>query len=157
MKAISLWQPWASLIATGAKRYETRSWATKFRGPLLICAAKKGLTENALRDMLQRTEFREALASAIGYQPKTVWPPLQPKHLPFGKAVAIVDLVDCIRTEELTEEQIGADKPFGDFSPGRFAWKLENVRAFKEPFQVSGAQCLFEVDDKIIQAALSKG
>jgi hypothetical protein len=26
MKAITLWQPWASLIAIGAKKYETRSW-----------------------------------------------------------------------------------------------------------------------------------
>lgn len=33
MKAISLWQPWASAIAVGAKRVETRSWATKYRGP----------------------------------------------------------------------------------------------------------------------------
>lgn len=31
MKAISLWQPWASLMAVGAKRYETRSWGTLYR------------------------------------------------------------------------------------------------------------------------------
>ena len=27
MKAITLWQPWATLVATGLKEYETRSWA----------------------------------------------------------------------------------------------------------------------------------
>ena len=41
MKALTIWQPWASLIACGAKRYETRSWATKYRGPIAIHAAMK--------------------------------------------------------------------------------------------------------------------
>lgn len=41
MKAITLWQPWASLIAIGAKKYETRSWKTNYRGPIAIHAAKK--------------------------------------------------------------------------------------------------------------------
>lgn len=41
MKAISLWQPWATLISTGDKTWETRSWATTYRGPLAIHAAKK--------------------------------------------------------------------------------------------------------------------
>jgi hypothetical protein len=41
MKAITIWQPWASLIAIGAKQYETRSWETKYRGPIAIHAAKK--------------------------------------------------------------------------------------------------------------------
>ncbi len=38
MKALSLWQPWASLIALGVKTIETRSWATNYRGPLAIHA-----------------------------------------------------------------------------------------------------------------------
>lgn len=41
MKALSLWQPWATLMAYGLKRVETRSWAIRHRGPLLIHAAKK--------------------------------------------------------------------------------------------------------------------
>lgn len=39
MKALSVKQPWASLIASGEKTIETRVWATKYRGPLLICAS----------------------------------------------------------------------------------------------------------------------
>src|SRR3972149_12240119 len=46
MKAISLWQPWASLIAVGAKKYETRSWDTPYRGPLVICASKGGIPKD---------------------------------------------------------------------------------------------------------------
>lgn len=44
MKAISLWQPWASLIACGAKPYETRSWAPPrdlIGATIAIHAAKK--------------------------------------------------------------------------------------------------------------------
>lgn len=41
MKALTLWQPWASLLACGAKKYETRGWETKYRGPIAIHAAIK--------------------------------------------------------------------------------------------------------------------
>ena len=41
MKALSLHQPWAWLVATGQKHYETRSWGTPYRGPLAIHAGKE--------------------------------------------------------------------------------------------------------------------
>ena len=41
MKAITIWQPWAEFIAAGVKHNETRSWATKYRGPIAIHAAVK--------------------------------------------------------------------------------------------------------------------
>lgn len=41
MKTLTLWQPWASLIALGMKRIETRPWTTKYRGPLAIHAGKR--------------------------------------------------------------------------------------------------------------------
>jgi activating signal cointegrator 1 len=40
MKAISICQPWATLIVIGAKRFETRSWKTDYRGILAIHASK---------------------------------------------------------------------------------------------------------------------
>lgn len=132
MKALSLWQPWASLIAIGAKRYETRSWGTRYRGPLLICAAK---TWNADCKFARRhiPEIAKALRDV---------------QLPFGVAVCIVDLVGCFGMDEFLPVEIQLDiegqRPFGDFSPGRFAWKLENVRKVP-PFEVKGKQGLFEV------------
>jgi hypothetical protein len=39
-KAISLKQPWASLVATGKKTIETRTWPTKYRGDLVICSSQ---------------------------------------------------------------------------------------------------------------------
>ncbi len=40
MKAISLKQPWANLVASGQKTIETRTWSTTYRGPLLIVSSK---------------------------------------------------------------------------------------------------------------------
>ena len=40
MKAITVWQPWAQLLAEGKKHDETRSWRTNYRGEILIHAAK---------------------------------------------------------------------------------------------------------------------
>jgi hypothetical protein len=64
LKALSIRQPWASLIATGLKTIETRTWATPHRGELLICAARN----------------RDARA--------------EPADLPTGVALAIVRLID---------------------------------------------------------------
>ena len=41
MKALSVKQPWAELIARGEKTIETRVWCTAYRGPLLIVASKR--------------------------------------------------------------------------------------------------------------------
>ena len=41
MRALSIKEPWASLIASGEKTIETRTWKTNYRGPLLVCASKR--------------------------------------------------------------------------------------------------------------------
>jgi len=41
MKALSIRQPWAGLIAAGVKTIETRNWRTGYRGQLLICASRQ--------------------------------------------------------------------------------------------------------------------
>jgi hypothetical protein len=42
LNAISLRQPWANLVASGAKTLETRTWTTKHRGDLLVCVSTHG-------------------------------------------------------------------------------------------------------------------
>lgn len=160
--ALSLWQPWASLMATGAKTIETRSWATAYRGPLLICAAKRKVRRD-LREFLFLPEFRDGLrlpprgdkwkpweAPGYGQLEKEI------DALPFGQAVALVDLVACLRITRdgfrrvagvvvATGLSVGRDEQeFGDYSPGRFAWVTRDLRRLK-PFPVSGRQGLFQV------------
>lgn len=45
MKALTLWQPWATLVALGVKTIETRSWSTSYRGPLAIHAATRPISD----------------------------------------------------------------------------------------------------------------
>jgi hypothetical protein len=47
MKALSIKQPWANLIACGQKTIETRLWGTDYRGPLLIVSSRRPKIEPA--------------------------------------------------------------------------------------------------------------
>lgn len=124
MKAISLWQPWATLVAVGEKSMETRSWSTRYRGPLLICSSKKKLSTFTILPFLVR--------GGIGLS-----------DLLYGHALALVDLTHIFKTEEVFADLSVTEKYFGDFSPGRYAWQLENLRRLEEPFPVKGKQGLF--------------
>lgn len=130
MKAISLWQIWASLIRYNLKEFETRSWGTRYRGKLVIHAAK---TREELwngPDLGYRL-LRQAGASI--------------EELPFGAALCVADLVDCIRmTPAFIALQTSQERAFGLWQVGRYAWKLANVRPFPAPIPMSGKQGLFE-------------
>ena len=145
IKAITLWQPWASLVAVGAKKIETRSWGTKYRGPLAIHAAK--LWNQELESYLSSWEFQTGLAPLVG-KPldllKYTWSGVEAEQLPRGVIVAICNLTDCIPTDNLTLEQIGTDFPFGNWARGRFAWMLADVRPLTTPISAKGKQGLWE-------------
>jgi len=138
IKAISLWQPWASLIAWGGKKYETRSWATNYRGPLLICASRK-----PFNPLVYEGAFLNTLS--------TFWGSINhrfPSRLYIlGCAVAIVELTNCSPAAVVAQilEPRSYEMAFGDFTPGRWAWTLDNIRRI-EPFPVKGRQGLFEVE-----------
>ena len=137
IKAISLWQPWATLIAVGAKKYETRSWKTNYRGALLICASReRNILMPALQEIRQKADelkIQNPITGAIFF--------------PLGVAVAVVELTECIETElfKRGHPEFLRESLLGDFSSGRYAWKLENVRSL-DLFPVKGKQGLFDVE-----------
>lgn len=159
MKAISLWQPWASAIAIGAKIIETRSWSTKHRGALLIHASKK-----LVHDMATLGAAPSNWMGAAGLE-NTNWK----RDLPQGALVAIADLIGCVPVEDLNDAKLDAirqpdgveplvarhytwtERMLGDFSPGRFGWVLKNVRQLPEPIPYRGRQRLFDVPDELIK------
>ena len=113
MKALSLLQPWASLVLIGVKEIETRSWSTSYRGPLLIHSSK-GKAGEIFADELP---FKKYITDF--------------KNLPFGYIVGKVTLTDVIRigtgllsyaNDETLNKLSMEEKAFGDYSPGRFAW-----------------------------------
>jgi hypothetical protein len=136
VKAITLWQPWATLIAIGAKHFETRSWATPYRGPLAIHAAKRPV---------ERSELLRSMADALVSAGFT-----GTGQLPLSCVVCVVDLVNCYPTqavmrEEWFEPHKEREMDFGDFTHGRYAWQLENVR-FQENLFARGYQGLWDWD-----------
>lgn len=131
MKALSLWQPWASLIALGAKQYETRSWQTAYRGPLAIHAAKN----RSELDYCYSEPFCSSLKAGGLYKPS---------DLPFGAVVCIVDLVSISRTATIYSEIGDQERAFGNYSPGRYAWELQLVKRLAPPVPARGAQGLWE-------------
>lgn len=152
MKALSLHQPYASLIAARAKRFETRGWATSYRGPLVICAAKRKITGEAL-ELFQVTGFNWALRS-VASPPGS---PVLSSELPLGVALCLADLTDCIPTEKLPLSKFAHERSFGNFAPGRFAWALEDIRPLPTPVPVRGRQGLFDLsaeEQRAVEQAL---
>lgn len=143
MKALTLTQPWAQLVAIGAKKIETRSWPTKYRGPLAIHAAL-GFPVMA-KERLFQMEFFKPLHEA-GYG--TV------ASLPIGAVVAVCDLVNVVRVKSAMDIPALPERAFGDFSFGRYMWFLENIRMLPETVPVKGALGLWELDDELIKRSL---
>jgi len=115
MKALTLYQPWASLIRDRRKPIETRSWYTKYRGELAIHAGKTVDKDACIR---------------FGYDPSTI---------ERGVILCVVDLVDCI---QFTASFRPPDD-YGDYSVGRYGFILENVRPLPEPISVKGGMGLW--------------
>ena len=131
MRTISLWQPWATLIAIGAKQYETRSWNVSFRGEIAIHAAR---TANQL-PIAKMKPFCDVLAAA-GFT--------HPSMLPLGTVLCVATLVDCFRSEDIRQFLSDQEKAFGDYGPGRYAWQLASVRVLATPIPARGQQGIWD-------------
>jgi hypothetical protein len=126
IKAISLWQPWATLIARGLKRHETRSWPSSHRGIVAIHAAKT----------IDMAGAPAALCHAgIG---SGWW-----EDCPRGAIVAIARLRRCVSTDDVFQDLTRADEASGNYQAGRFAWELADVRPLDHAIPALGRQGLF--------------
>lgn len=120
MKAITLHQPWASLVAMGAKTIETRPYSSKYRGPLAIHASKKPI---ATDDPYYRSVLRSA--------------GLNLETLPRGAVVATCRLIDC---EKITEAHTPCypEYAFSNYVAGWYAWRLSDARTLALPVPARG-------------------
>lgn len=109
IKALTIRQPWASALALGVKRVETRSWPTHHRGLLAVHA---GSATDAL-PLLADPRF-----SAL--------PPRG--ELPLGAVIAVawLEAVD-VMTPESVEAAGETERGLGDWSAGRYAWRFSGV------------------------------
>jgi activating signal cointegrator 1 len=192
MKALTLYEPWATLVARGEKRIETRSWKTNYRGPLAIHASKK------------RFGFSSPTAEWVRAWPREVYrrvgnrigDPELCDNYPLGSVVAVATLLEvlpiveppfplgerCVSVDEegivrrwkpdalndapvhIGEASWASDREdgystedealFGDFTPGRYAWLLGDVRRLMVPSPAKGALGLWELDEKPLELVL---
>jgi len=154
MKALSIWQPLASLIVLGKKECETRSWPIQHRGKLLIHASKK--FGNGQKFMFEAPYFQEHLK---GIDPgKTL-----------GCLIGMVDVVACVPSSRVklgdvkNVENVGSENIeirinalemlYGDYTGNRFAFVLKNPVQFPEPIPCRGFQGMFNVPDERLREA----
>ena len=150
MKAISLWNPWASFVSWEEKLFETRSWYTPYRGTIAIHASK---TVPALVKKLCYEQPFISVLSAHEIGPSMA-------GLAFGSVIGVCNLANVLYIAEdgLRDYQhknvgkiiaplpTGNELAFGDYSPGRFAWKLEKVHRLEKPIPIKGRQGLWNWD-----------
>jgi hypothetical protein len=142
MKVISLLQPWATLVVIGAKKIETRSWNTKYRGDILIHASRRKIKINELD-----VEVFNHLSRFI---PQREYP-----KLPYGAIIGKAKITDTCETELLNAFDYAwgdyvitpEEKAFGDYSPNRFCWLLKDALQFKYPVPAKGSLSLWEHPD----------
>lgn len=171
MRCITLTQPWATLVAVGAKRIETRNWSTAHRGPLAIHAAisygrggKRGFYSRCQYD-----PFKSALEPHL-----RIFEHYNCFAAPLGAIVATCELLDCVPTVhpgianepgkpwftgvrkgvgphyyEVPPPLDSNEYAFGDYSAGRFAWLLGYVKALPEPIPCKGQLGLFNLPSDI--------
>ena len=144
MRGLTMTQPWATLVAIGENSIETRSWNTRYRGPIVIHAAKAFPAD--ARALCRAAPFRHVLTEA-GYA--------SPDDLPRGVVIALATLVDVmafsgtslreVRDRARRGELPRHEASFGDFSPGRFGFVLADVRRIPRPIPARGMLGLWEV------------
>ena len=147
MKVISLLQPWATLAVIGAKKIETRSWNTRYRGPILIhaSASKKAFP------LMDHPDFKKYLTPLFITDPRP--------FLPLGAIIGKVNLIETIglnyihqfgkievkiNTKAFQWDVTKQELAFGDYSADRYGWLLSDPVEFKEPIPVKGKLGLWD-------------
>ena len=124
MKALTIKQPWATLIMQGDKRFEFRSWQTKYRGDLLIHAGK-GIDKEAMKRLEKYL----------------------PAKLLYGKILGKVKLVDCIKMSPEFKELLlkeNSDIYTKSSSQENYGWQVSDVEVFENPIDAKGHLSLWE-------------
>lgn len=123
MKAITIKQPWASLICEGIKDIENRTWKTNYRGRVLVHAAG-----------CHGKKFKIKLTDE---QMKIAFPVIGKKciseNIPFGSIIGSVEITDCVQNHP----SIWAEKDCWN-------WVLANPVLFPEPIPCKGKLSFWE-------------
>lgn len=139
MKAITLWQPWASLMAWGLKENETRLWPaprTLRPGDLVaIHAAKQADTKGFEMMSPYHSDMAAEAFAQVGVDLAT--------PLPTGKVVCVSLFCKCWPAENTVFDLGSYERHFGDYSEGRWIWRMPVIYRITEPIPARGRQGLW--------------
>ena len=127
MKVLTIKQPWATLIIECLKKYEFRTWKTNYRGKILIHA---GLSlEQKYSNKFKDYKFNYIKGAIIGE----------------------AEIIDCILVDEKFNNQLQKENilVYGNDHVGIYAWKLDNVRKYKNPIYIKGKLGLWNYEEEI--------
>lgn len=135
MKAITIHQPWADLIAAGTKTIETRTWPTQFRGVLAIHAGKKSCSLLAVGGQPEaHSEQRPGEAAEF-------WCDSSYRRREYGAVVAVARMFDCRRLTAADEAAACCE------CAGKFGFFLRDVMRLRHPMKLRGQQGLREINE----------
>lgn len=134
MRALSIKEPWASLIRERVKWVETRSWGTNYRGELYIHASRSPVPKGD--EKVDRLIALLPAADCTGFA--------------YGCLVARCEVVDCIRMDEVYVERMRREHPIeylcGEYAPGRYAWRLDRIEPLEKPLPRRGMLGIWSFD-----------
>lgn len=133
IRALTLWQPWASLLAVGVKAHETRSWRIppKMLGTRIAIHAGSGRAPESMVTV----ELAALCARTFGEDWRTT--------LPKGRVLCTCRLAADLATEDAVEGADPDDVVSGVWTPGRHAWLIEDILHVDRTEPVSGRQGLW--------------
>lgn len=133
-------QPWASLFLFNEAQYETRTWKTKYRGPLAIHTSKKidsnVCNNNVIQHLLSKHELNRS-------------------NLPTSMIIGVCNLINCVKVIEDNQESAvledgrivsGNDYFLGDFRVGNYIWEVSNKEMLIDFIPAKGKLGLWEYD-----------
>ncbi|MBD2019404.1 hypothetical protein H6F43_04295 [Leptolyngbya sp. FACHB-36] len=164
VRILTLWEPWASLISLGLKKFETRSWGTKYRCRLAVHAAQRKPSAPDISIWVQ--------ALKLGNHPLYCQQPAIDllRCQSYGAIAALSQIVNCLEMWDSTvygppmpPRRRGIDistvpaleKLVGDWREGRFAWQLENTVHLPKPIPYKGGQGLRRLQNEAVLSAIS--
>ena len=126
MKVLTVKEPWASLIINGYKKYEFRSWKTKYRGKILIHAGMTLEKDNAKRFEEYNLEYYK------------------------GAIIGEATITDCILVDTKFNEELRKINPLVYAKSNHvetYAWKLENIKKYDKPIYIKGKLGLWNYEE----------
>ncbi len=145
LRALTVKDPWATLIAIGAKQIETRSYRTRHRGPIAIHSSKALSRED--QELCTHEPICGALERA-GIRSSA--------DMPRGTVVAVAEIIGCDQVPHAPDwETCVPDEPersFGFYSPGRWMWRLQGVHKLPEPVECRGMLGLWQLPPEVLTA-----